>query len=218
MSTKVPTEDMIELENLFGPLFDEYLNEENQVVLKSSAVTTADASDKRQQQPDSTSSASTLATTISTDGHFDVVVSLSCSGNVTASTAATTLSRRYKMKYLSESYEVPDTEDTIRFKLDTQDIMYAVDMFRDTIQPPVETPDNPFVAPVNIEIIESFMHTVGYQGVVDKAEPRHKDILAHLLHASKIVAEKEGIVDGFRVVINSGATTFAVNGRDGVKR
>ncbi|GKC62177.1 hypothetical protein Tco_1089775, partial [Tanacetum coccineum] len=55
-----------------------------------------------------------------------------------------------------------------RFKLDTQDIMYAVDMFRDTIQPPVETPDNPFVAPVNIEIIESFMHTVGYQGVVDK--------------------------------------------------
>ncbi|GJZ84151.1 hypothetical protein Tco_0649490 [Tanacetum coccineum] len=106
MSTKVPTEDMIELENLFGPLFDEYLNEENQVVLKSSAVTTADASDKRQQQPDSTSSASTLATTISADGHFDVVVSLSCSGNVTASTAATTLSRRYKMKYLSESYEV----------------------------------------------------------------------------------------------------------------
>ncbi|GKB47783.1 hypothetical protein Tco_0898536 [Tanacetum coccineum] len=106
MSTKVPTEDMIELENLFGPLFDEYLNEENQVVLKSSAVTTADASDKRQQQPDSTSSASTLATTISTNGHFDVVVSLSCSGNVTASTAATTLSRRYKMKYLSESYEI----------------------------------------------------------------------------------------------------------------
>nr|GEU38258.1 ribonuclease H-like domain-containing protein [Tanacetum cinerariifolium] len=32
----------------------------------------------------------------------------------------------------------------------------------------VETPDNPFVTPVNIEIIESFMHTVGYQGVVDK--------------------------------------------------
>ncbi|GJY25226.1 14 kDa zinc-binding protein-like protein [Tanacetum coccineum] len=38
------------------------------------------------------------------------------------------------------------------------------------------------------------------------AEPRHEDILGHLLHASKIVAEKEGIVDGFRVVINSGAT------------
>ncbi|GJW98441.1 hypothetical protein Tco_0180249 [Tanacetum coccineum] len=36
---------------------------ENQVVSKSSAVTTADASDKRQQQPDSTLSTSTLGTT-----------------------------------------------------------------------------------------------------------------------------------------------------------
>ncbi|GKE69478.1 hypothetical protein Tco_1527550, partial [Tanacetum coccineum] len=60
MSTKVPTADMIvmtsmiELESLFGPSFDEYFNGENQVVSKSSAVTTADASDKRQQQPDST--------------------------------------------------------------------------------------------------------------------------------------------------------------------
>nr|GEV91673.1 integrase, catalytic region, zinc finger, CCHC-type, peptidase aspartic, catalytic [Tanacetum cinerariifolium] len=32
----------------------------------------------------------------------------------------------------------------------------------------VETPDNPFVAPVTIKIIESFMNKVGYQGVVDK--------------------------------------------------
>ncbi|GJX11528.1 hypothetical protein Tco_0201387 [Tanacetum coccineum] len=77
-STKVPTSDMIvmtsmiELESLLSPLFDEYFNEENQVVTKSSAVTTADASDKRQQQPDSTSSTSTLPTTISTDGNFDL--------------------------------------------------------------------------------------------------------------------------------------------------
>ncbi|GJR79441.1 hypothetical protein Tco_0150226 [Tanacetum coccineum] len=55
MSTEVPTADMIvmtsiiELESLFGHLFDEYFNGENQVVSKSSAVTTADASDKRQQ-------------------------------------------------------------------------------------------------------------------------------------------------------------------------
>ncbi|GKC42272.1 hypothetical protein Tco_1059994 [Tanacetum coccineum] len=41
-------------------------------------------------------------------------------------------------------------------------------MFHDTLQLPVETPENPFVAPVNIEIIESFMYTVPYQGVVDK--------------------------------------------------
>ncbi|GJR54611.1 hypothetical protein Tco_1405132 [Tanacetum coccineum] len=54
------------VESIFGPLFDEYFNGENQVVSKSFAVTTADASDKRQEQPNSTSSTSTLATTITT--------------------------------------------------------------------------------------------------------------------------------------------------------
>ncbi|GKE48213.1 hypothetical protein Tco_1479471, partial [Tanacetum coccineum] len=56
-----------ELESLFGPLFDEYFNGENKVVSKSSAITTVDASDKRQQQPDSTSSTSTLATIVTAD-------------------------------------------------------------------------------------------------------------------------------------------------------
>ncbi|GKA71264.1 retrovirus-related pol polyprotein from transposon TNT 1-94 [Tanacetum coccineum] len=63
---------MIELESLFDHLFDEYFNGENQVVSKSFAVTTADASDKRQQQPDSTSSTSTLATSVTVDGNFDL--------------------------------------------------------------------------------------------------------------------------------------------------
>ncbi|GKA50508.1 hypothetical protein Tco_0743581 [Tanacetum coccineum] len=58
LSAEAPTVNMIELESLFGPLFNEYFNGENQVVSKSSVVTTADASDKRQQQPDSTSSTS----------------------------------------------------------------------------------------------------------------------------------------------------------------
>ncbi|GKF10535.1 hypothetical protein Tco_0048461, partial [Tanacetum coccineum] len=77
MSIEVPIADMIvmtsmiELESLFGPLFDKYFNGENQVVSKSSAITTDDASDKRQQQPDSTSSTSTLATTVYADGNFD---------------------------------------------------------------------------------------------------------------------------------------------------
>ncbi|GJZ28039.1 hypothetical protein Tco_0572686 [Tanacetum coccineum] len=71
MSTKVPTADMIELESLFGHLFDEYLNGENQVLSKSSAVTTVDASDKHQQL-DSTSSTSTPAITITADGNFDL--------------------------------------------------------------------------------------------------------------------------------------------------
>ncbi|GKA71680.1 hypothetical protein Tco_0777819 [Tanacetum coccineum] len=61
-----------ELESLFDPLFNEYFNGENQVVSKSSATTTVDASDKRQQQPDSTSSTSTLATSVTADGNFDL--------------------------------------------------------------------------------------------------------------------------------------------------
>ncbi|GJZ91406.1 hypothetical protein Tco_0663333 [Tanacetum coccineum] len=71
---KVDSHMMIQkddLESKFGPLLDEYLNGENQVVLKSFAVTTVDASDKRQQQPDSTSSTSTLATSVIADGNFD---------------------------------------------------------------------------------------------------------------------------------------------------
>ncbi|GJX46702.1 hypothetical protein Tco_0271892 [Tanacetum coccineum] len=63
---------MIEFGSLFSPLFDEYFNGENQVVSKSSAATTADASDKRQQQHDSTSYTSTLATTVTVDGNFDL--------------------------------------------------------------------------------------------------------------------------------------------------
>ncbi|GJV93093.1 hypothetical protein Tco_1540906, partial [Tanacetum coccineum] len=75
---------MIELESLFGPLFDEYFNGENQVVSKSSAITAADASNKRQQQPDSTSSTSILATTVSADGNFNLSYALSwkpCQGD-----------------------------------------------------------------------------------------------------------------------------------------
>ncbi|GJR55810.1 hypothetical protein Tco_1406331 [Tanacetum coccineum] len=70
---------MIEFESLFGPLFDGYFNGENQVVSKSSVVTTSDAFDKRQQQPYSTSSTSTLATTVTTDGNFDMWQSASAS-------------------------------------------------------------------------------------------------------------------------------------------
>ncbi|KAL6517146.1 hypothetical protein OROHE_017852 [Orobanche hederae] len=38
------------------------------------------------------------------------------------------------------------------------------------------------------------------------AENTHQEILGRLLYAAKIVAEKEGIADGFRVVINSGTS------------
>ncbi|GJT94858.1 hypothetical protein Tco_1090376 [Tanacetum coccineum] len=64
--------------------------------------------------------------------------------------------------------KVLDTEDTIKFMLDTQQFIYTMDMFRDTLHLPVETPENPFVAPANIHTIEAFINRVGYQGVVDK--------------------------------------------------
>ncbi|GKA31293.1 reverse transcriptase domain-containing protein [Tanacetum coccineum] len=43
---------------------------------------------------------------------------------------------------------------------------------------PVETPKNPFVAPVNIETIKVFMNKVGYQGVVDKVSAFYTKNLA----------------------------------------
>nr|GEW26365.1 hypothetical protein [Tanacetum cinerariifolium] len=54
--------------------------------------------------------------------------------------------------------KVPDTEDMIKFMLDTQQLTYIVDMFRDTLHLLVETPENPFVSPVNIHTIEAFMN------------------------------------------------------------
>ncbi|GJY17483.1 retrovirus-related pol polyprotein from transposon TNT 1-94 [Tanacetum coccineum] len=56
-----------------------------------------------------------------------------------------------ELKRLKIVSKVPDTKDTIKFKLDTQEITYTVDMFRDTLHSPMETPDNPFIAPVNIK-------------------------------------------------------------------
>ncbi|GKD49155.1 hypothetical protein Tco_1278131 [Tanacetum coccineum] len=51
-------------------------------------------------------------------------------------------------------------------------------MFRDTLYLPVETPENPFVAPANINTIEVFMNRVGYQGVVDKVSAFYTKNLA----------------------------------------
>ncbi|GJT86074.1 hypothetical protein Tco_1067791 [Tanacetum coccineum] len=65
------------------------------------------------------------------------------------------------------------------FKLDTQEITYIMDMFHDTLHLLVETLDNPFFAPVTIEIIKSFMQRVGYQGVVDKVSAFYTKFLAH---------------------------------------
>ncbi|GJW02835.1 hypothetical protein Tco_1561691 [Tanacetum coccineum] len=62
------------------------------------------------------------------------------------------------------------TEDMIKFLLDTEQFLYTVYMFRDTLQLPVETLENLFVAPANIHTIKAFMNRVGDQGVVDKTK------------------------------------------------
>ncbi|GJW26286.1 hypothetical protein Tco_0040097 [Tanacetum coccineum] len=74
--------------------------------------------------------------------------------------------------------KVPDIKDTIKFMLDTQQYIYTVDMFRDTLHLPVETLKNLFVAPTNIHTIEAFMNRVGYQGVVDKVSAFYTKNLA----------------------------------------
>ncbi|KAG9438962.1 hypothetical protein H6P81_019127 [Aristolochia fimbriata] len=56
-------------------------------------------------------------------------------------------------------------------------------------------------APVHVLVIPKLRDGLTQLG---KAESRHSEILGNLLLAAKIVAEKEGIADGFRVVINSG--------------
>ncbi|KAM7524698.1 hypothetical protein LguiA_014600 [Lonicera macranthoides] len=56
-------------------------------------------------------------------------------------------------------------------------------------------------APVHVLVIPKFRDGLTQ---LSKAEARHGEILGHLLYAAKIVAEKEGILDGFRVVINNG--------------
>ncbi|GJT21323.1 hypothetical protein Tco_0891260 [Tanacetum coccineum] len=64
IADKTVTTSLNELEILFSPMFDEYFNESTQVVLKSSAVTTTNASDKRQQPNITPSTSTTIATNI----------------------------------------------------------------------------------------------------------------------------------------------------------
>ncbi|GJU67522.1 hypothetical protein Tco_1253781 [Tanacetum coccineum] len=90
-----------ELESLFGPLFDEYFNGENQVVSKSSAITDANAPDKCQQQPDSTSSTSTLATTVTADGNFDVGISIEIQPEPEGSTQGQSIVRNSRLRWQS---------------------------------------------------------------------------------------------------------------------
>nr|GEU37566.1 hypothetical protein [Tanacetum cinerariifolium] len=55
-------------------------------------------------------------------------------------------------------------------------------MFQDILNLQVETPDNPFVTPVNVKTIKAFMNRVGYQGVVDKVSAFYMNSLAQSWH------------------------------------
>ncbi|KAH7654508.1 Histidine triad (HIT) protein [Dioscorea alata] len=56
-------------------------------------------------------------------------------------------------------------------------------------------------APVHVLVIPKLRDGLTQLG---KAVPGHTEILGHLLYVARLVAEKEGILDGFRVVINNG--------------
>ncbi|GJZ65600.1 hypothetical protein Tco_0622296 [Tanacetum coccineum] len=95
-----------------------------------------------------------------------------------ALTATTDVPVVYLQQFWRIVSKVPDTEDTIKFMLDTEEFTYTVDMFRVTLYLPVETPENLFVAPVNIQTIKAFINMVGYQGVVDKVSAFYTKNLA----------------------------------------
>ncbi|KAK7336367.1 hypothetical protein VNO77_16905 [Canavalia gladiata] len=56
-------------------------------------------------------------------------------------------------------------------------------------------------APTHVLIIPKVRD--GLTGL-SKAKERHCEILGHLLYTAKLVAEQEGLDDGFRIVINDG--------------
>ncbi|GJX20977.1 hypothetical protein Tco_0223654 [Tanacetum coccineum] len=63
---------------------------------------------------------------------------------------------------------VVNVNKTIRFTMDKKEITYTVDSFRSTLNLPVETPENPFIAPATMKFIQPFLKIVRYQGDVDK--------------------------------------------------
>nr|GEV68756.1 hypothetical protein [Tanacetum cinerariifolium] len=83
-----------------------------------------------------------------------------------ALTATADVPAVYLQQFWRTMSKVPDTKDTIKLLLDTQQFTYTMDMFQDTLHLPVETPDTSFVAPANIHTIEAFMNIVVYQAEI----------------------------------------------------
>nr|GEV83081.1 hypothetical protein [Tanacetum cinerariifolium] len=112
-------------------------------------------------------------------------ISISCNSVQHSRTKHINIRYHFIKEHVEKDSKVYDTKDTIKFKLDTQEITYTVDMFRDTLKLPVENPDNPFITPVTIRTTESFMKTIGYQGVVDKK----KNVIQYPRFTKLIIAD-----------------------------
>ncbi|GJR89720.1 retrovirus-related pol polyprotein from transposon TNT 1-94 [Tanacetum coccineum] len=95
-----------------------------------------------------------------------------------ALTAITNVPVVYLQQFWRMVSKVPDTEDTIKFMLDTKEFTYTMDIIRVTLHLLMETLENPFVVPVNIETIKAFMNRVGYQDVADKVSAFYTKNLA----------------------------------------
>ncbi|GJV04654.1 hypothetical protein Tco_1338223 [Tanacetum coccineum] len=103
-----------------------------------------------------------------------------------ALTATTNIPAVYLQQFWKTVRKVPNTNETIRFMLDRQAITYIVDMFRLTLNMPVETLDKPFIAPTTIEYIQLFMQIGSYQGDVDKQK---KDQIQYSRFTKLIIAD-----------------------------
>ncbi|GKD29453.1 hypothetical protein Tco_1240231 [Tanacetum coccineum] len=63
---------------------------------------------------------------------------------------------------------MPNANNIISFTIDKETITYIVDMFRSTLQLPVETPDNPYIELADLKFVQRILKIVGYEGIVDK--------------------------------------------------
>ncbi|GKG33931.1 hypothetical protein Tco_0434090, partial [Tanacetum coccineum] len=71
----------------------------------------------------------------------------------------------YLQRFWKTVSKVPNTKDTIRFTIEKETLTYTVDMFWDTLKLPVETPENPFIVPIDLKYIPRFLRIISYKGI-----------------------------------------------------
>ncbi|GJY38783.1 hypothetical protein Tco_0425147 [Tanacetum coccineum] len=95
----------------------------------------------------------------------------------------------YLQQFCRTVSKVPGPEETIKFMLNTQEFIYIVDMFRDILHFPVETLENPFVTPVNIETIEAFLNRV-FNRCLTTRTSRHDQTKINILQMFHVVINR----------------------------